>query len=271
MQEVYPGGRPPPVAYDDAKTEPVVVTRWKGHPDQTRGRDGVGARVRRPVRAVQAAGATRSSVAFGEGSFPRVPLAGQERSFVLHARLFFLPEHLDHDGDRRRVGASRFGGWRTTPTSGRDATRPETDATARHALVRPVGRNNRRRVLPSPYRSRLAGHAKRVISTRYCVCADFAFGSMAIEPTSNHAAPRDLPSFRCFRGWRERLCCSSCSRATHRPGVGRVWGRHRIVVLNADVPWLADSSAATGAPQGVVEHPFHPGRACSGPNCSQSP
>jgi hypothetical protein len=30
MQEVYPGGRPP-VAYDDAKTEPVAVTKWKGN------------------------------------------------------------------------------------------------------------------------------------------------------------------------------------------------------------------------------------------------
>ena len=30
MQEVYPEGRPP-VAYDDAKTEPVVVTKWKGN------------------------------------------------------------------------------------------------------------------------------------------------------------------------------------------------------------------------------------------------
>jgi tetratricopeptide (TPR) repeat protein len=29
MQEVYPGGRPP-VAYDDAKTEPVAVTKWAG-------------------------------------------------------------------------------------------------------------------------------------------------------------------------------------------------------------------------------------------------
>ena len=30
MQEVYPNGRPP-VAYDDAKTEPVAVNKWKGH------------------------------------------------------------------------------------------------------------------------------------------------------------------------------------------------------------------------------------------------
>src|SRR5262249_54121621 len=30
MQEVYPGGRPP-IAYDDAKTESVSVTRWKGN------------------------------------------------------------------------------------------------------------------------------------------------------------------------------------------------------------------------------------------------
>jgi Tfp pilus assembly protein PilF len=29
MQEVYPDGRPP-VAYDDARTEPVAVTKWKG-------------------------------------------------------------------------------------------------------------------------------------------------------------------------------------------------------------------------------------------------
>jgi hypothetical protein len=29
MQEVYPDGRPP-VAYDDAKTEPVATTKWKG-------------------------------------------------------------------------------------------------------------------------------------------------------------------------------------------------------------------------------------------------
>lgn len=30
MQEVYPDGRPP-VAYDDAKTEPVATNAWKGH------------------------------------------------------------------------------------------------------------------------------------------------------------------------------------------------------------------------------------------------
>ena len=30
MQEVHPDGRPP-IAYDDSKTEPVSVTKWKGH------------------------------------------------------------------------------------------------------------------------------------------------------------------------------------------------------------------------------------------------
>jgi len=34
MQEVYPDGRPP-VAYDDSKTEPVVVTKWKGNLTRT--------------------------------------------------------------------------------------------------------------------------------------------------------------------------------------------------------------------------------------------
>lgn len=78
MQEVHPGGRPP-VAYDDAKTEPVAVTRWKGH--LTRPGDVTELLRAADDRFVLCGPGDEITVAF-DAALPPLP-AGWERTLVL--------------------------------------------------------------------------------------------------------------------------------------------------------------------------------------------
>lgn len=82
MQEVYPDGHPP-VAYDDAKTEPVAVTRWKGY--LTRLGDVTELLRAADDRFVLCGPGDEIVVAFDVNGLPALP-HGWERSFVLRTR-----------------------------------------------------------------------------------------------------------------------------------------------------------------------------------------
>ncbi len=82
MQEVYPDGRPP-VAYHDAKTEPVAVNRWKGN--LTRLGDVTDLLRAADDRFVVCGPGDEITVRFDSKGLPTLP-AGWERSFVLRTR-----------------------------------------------------------------------------------------------------------------------------------------------------------------------------------------
>jgi len=82
MQEVYPDGRPP-VAYDDAKTEAVAVTKWKGH--LTRLGDVADLLRAADDRFVLCGPGDEITVRFDAKPLPAL-LPGWQRSFVLRTR-----------------------------------------------------------------------------------------------------------------------------------------------------------------------------------------
>ncbi|MBA4191643.1 MAG: hypothetical protein C0467_26995 [Planctomycetaceae bacterium] len=82
MQEVYPDGRLP-VAYDDSKTEPVAVNRWKGK--LTRLGDVTDLLLTGDDRFVVCGPGDEITVRFDAKSLPALP-PGWERSFVLRTR-----------------------------------------------------------------------------------------------------------------------------------------------------------------------------------------
>jgi Tfp pilus assembly protein PilF len=82
IQEVCPDGRPP-ITYDDAKTESVPVTRWKGH--LTRTGDVTELLTAADDRFVVSGPGDEITVRFDASKLPPVP-AGWERSFVLRSR-----------------------------------------------------------------------------------------------------------------------------------------------------------------------------------------
>src|SRR5205814_8406017 len=82
MQEVCPNGRLP-LAYDDAKTEPVSVTRWKGK--LTRLGDVTDLLRAADDRFVLCGPGEEITVSFDATQLPDLP-AGWTRSFVLKAR-----------------------------------------------------------------------------------------------------------------------------------------------------------------------------------------
>jgi tetratricopeptide (TPR) repeat protein len=79
MREVYPNGRPP-VAYDDSQTEPVAVTKWKGH--LTRLGDVTDLLRAADDRFVLCGPGDEITVRFDARNLPPLP-AGWQRSFVL--------------------------------------------------------------------------------------------------------------------------------------------------------------------------------------------
>jgi hypothetical protein len=81
VQEVYPDGRPP-VAYDDSKTEPVAVTRWKGN--LTRLGDVTELLTAADDRFVLCGPGDEVTVRFDASKLPELP-AGWTRSFVLRS------------------------------------------------------------------------------------------------------------------------------------------------------------------------------------------
>ena len=82
MQEVYPDGRPP-IAYDDAKTESVPVTKWKGN--LTRLGDVTELLRAADDRFVLCGPGDEIIVTFDATKLPELP-AGWKRSFVLQTR-----------------------------------------------------------------------------------------------------------------------------------------------------------------------------------------
>jgi hypothetical protein len=82
IQEVFPDGRPP-VAYDDAKTEAVPMTRWKGK--LTRTGDVTELLTAGDDRFVLFGPGDEVTVRFDASKLPPVP-PGWERSFVLRSR-----------------------------------------------------------------------------------------------------------------------------------------------------------------------------------------
>lgn len=82
MQEVYPDGKPP-VAYDDAKTEPVLVTKWKGK--LTKLGDVTELLTADDDRYVLCGPGDEITVCFDATKVPPLP-PGFERSFVLRTR-----------------------------------------------------------------------------------------------------------------------------------------------------------------------------------------
>lgn len=82
MKEVYPDG-PTPLSYDDSQTEPVPVTRWKGH--ITRTGDVTELLTADDDRPCVFGPGDEVIIRFDASKLPPVP-AGWERSFVLRVR-----------------------------------------------------------------------------------------------------------------------------------------------------------------------------------------
>jgi hypothetical protein len=82
IQEILPDGRPP-IAYDDAKTESVPITKWKGK--VTRTGDVTELLTAADDRFVVCGPGDEIAVRFDASKLPTVP-AGWERSFVLRSR-----------------------------------------------------------------------------------------------------------------------------------------------------------------------------------------
>jgi hypothetical protein len=131
MQEVYPDGRPP-VAYDDAKTEPVLVTRWEGKltklgdvTDLVRAADD---------RFVLCGPGDEITLRFDARALPDLP-AGWQRSFVLRTQGYCKDTSVT-TVTGGRVGPLPFRGMPNYPDFG-PAKSPATDADRWH--TRPAG------------------------------------------------------------------------------------------------------------------------------------
>jgi tetratricopeptide (TPR) repeat protein len=131
MQEVYPDGRPP-VAYDDAKTEPRAVTRWKGH--LTRLGDVTELLRAADDRFVLCGPGDEITVRFDATNLPPLP-AGWERSFVLRTRGYCKDASLT-TVTGGTVGPLPFRAMPNYPDFG-SAKPPATDAETWH--TRPAG------------------------------------------------------------------------------------------------------------------------------------
>jgi cytochrome c-type biogenesis protein CcmH/NrfG len=131
MQEVYPEGRPP-VAYDDAKTEPVAVTRWKGH--LTRLGDVTELLRAADDRFVLCGPGDEIVVAFDANGLPELA-RGWERSFVLRTR-GYCKDNSTTTVTGGAVGPLPFRRMVNYPDFG-TTSQPETDAARWH--TRPVG------------------------------------------------------------------------------------------------------------------------------------
>jgi tetratricopeptide (TPR) repeat protein len=130
MQEVLPGGRPP-VAYDDAKTEPVAVTAWAGRLTRL----GEVTELLRAAddRFVLCGPGDEVTVGFDAGRLPPLP-AGWVRSFVLRAH-GYCKDTSPTTVTGGRVGPLPFRDMKNYPEFGR--TPPATDAD--HWHTRPAG------------------------------------------------------------------------------------------------------------------------------------
>lgn len=131
MQEVYPDGRPP-AAYDDARTEPVAVTKWKGNltrlgdvTELLRGADD---------RFAICGPGDEITVRFDATKLPPLP-AGWKRSFVLRS-WGYCKDAAPTTVTGGQVGPLPFRGMPNYPDFG-SAKPPATDAARWH--IRPAG------------------------------------------------------------------------------------------------------------------------------------
>jgi Flp pilus assembly protein TadD len=131
MQEVYPDGRPP-VAYDDAKTEPVAVTRWVGH--LTRLGDVTDLLRATDDRFVLCGPGDELTVRFDAAGLPELP-AGWQRSFVLRT-WGYCKDTSPTTATGGHVGPLPFRGMPNYPDFG-TAKPPASDAARWH--TRPAG------------------------------------------------------------------------------------------------------------------------------------
>jgi tetratricopeptide (TPR) repeat protein len=131
MQEMYPDGRPP-VAYDDAKTEPVAVTSWKGK--LTRPGDVTELLRAADDRFVLNGPGDEITVRFDAAGLPDLP-AGWVRSFVLRTA-GYCKDTAATTVTGGAVGPLPFRGMANYPEVG-PARRPPTDADRWH--TRPAG------------------------------------------------------------------------------------------------------------------------------------
>ncbi len=132
MQEVYPDGRPP-VAYDDAKTEPVAVNKWKGR--LTRLGDVTEMLRAADDRFVLAGPGDEITVRFDATKLPALK-DGWVRSFVLRTR-GYCKDTSTTTVTGGEVGPLPFRAMPNYPHFGKAKT-PATDAAMWH--TRPAGR-----------------------------------------------------------------------------------------------------------------------------------
>jgi Tfp pilus assembly protein PilF len=126
MQEVYPNGRPP-VAYDDAKTEPVAVNRWKGN--LTRTGDVTDLLRAADDRFVLCGPGDEITVRFDVSRLPPIPREWH-RSFVLRT-WGYCKDTAPTTVSGGNVGPLPFRGMPNYPEFG-PAQPPATDATRWH-------------------------------------------------------------------------------------------------------------------------------------------
>jgi hypothetical protein len=131
LQEVYPGGRPP-VAYDDARTEPVAVTKWDGN--LTRLGDVTDLLRLADDRFVLCGPGDEITVRFDARALPPLPTAWT-RSFVLRTR-GYCKDTSTTTVTGGSVGPLPFRGMPNYPHFGA-ARPPATDADTWH--TRPAG------------------------------------------------------------------------------------------------------------------------------------
>ena len=132
MQEVYPDGKPP-VAYDDAKTEPVLVAKWKGK--LTKLGDVTELLTADDDRYVLCGPGDEITVRFDATKLPPLP-PGFERSFVLRTR-GYCKDTSSTTVSGGEVGPLPFRAMPNYPHFG-TAKPPPTDADKWH--TRPAGR-----------------------------------------------------------------------------------------------------------------------------------
>ncbi|MFO0936565.1 MAG: FG-GAP-like repeat-containing protein [Gemmataceae bacterium] len=132
MQEIHPGGRPP-VAYDDGKTEPVAVTRWKGN--LTRCGDVTELLRAEDDRFVLCGPGDEVTVRFDATNLPHLK-EGWTRSFVLRTR-GYCKDTSPTTATGGEIGPLPFRGMPNYPDFG-EVKPPQTDADQWH--TRPAGR-----------------------------------------------------------------------------------------------------------------------------------
>jgi cytochrome c-type biogenesis protein CcmH/NrfG len=132
MQEVYPDGKPP-VAYDDAKTEPVLVAKWKGK--LTKLGDVTELLTADDDRYVLCGPGDEITVRFDASKLPALA-PGFERSFVLRTR-GYCKDTSSTTVSGGEVGPLPFRAMPNYPHFGASVP-PRTDAERWH--TRPAGR-----------------------------------------------------------------------------------------------------------------------------------